>query len=264
MIGFGIMFFNNFRFNIKTRKLLTGIIFENLRILHNITPRDTYIENYEWHRKRHGDKYFDLYHFAFWYGINFHPQNIIEIGTRTGLSLAQLLSGYLDYTNIEVVSFDRFDDGLSNPELVKKHLHALGIPDIKITFHIGDSNELFPKWKQNNSKQWDWILVDGSHQKPWAMNDLENVKDIIKPGGILIMDDINASKEDGIDVPEIWAEFKSKYKSYFKFGEDRHGKGIGWGVKNNRFFLKPRPSTIREKNFQPIVEHKISSYFRYY
>ncbi len=42
------------------KKLLTATIFNNLRILHGVTPQDSYIDNYLWHWKKEGDEFFDF------------------------------------------------------------------------------------------------------------------------------------------------------------------------------------------------------------
>ena len=251
------------KFSIKEKNILTGIVFHNLRMLHSVTERDTYINNYKWHWNRWKEEYFDLYHFCFWYGLNYKPKKIIEIGSRTGLSLCQLLSSYLDFTDMRVVIFDRFDDGLSNPDLIKKHLSHLGIPTDFIESHTGDSNQLVPEFKKSNKDLFDWILVDGSHQEPYVSNDFENVKDLIREGGVIVADDINARPEDNIDVPEAWNKFKDKYKDYFDFWEERNGKGVGVATRNGKPFNESiNESKVQESYVPP--EHLISSFFRYY
>ncbi|MHA1329622.1 MAG: class I SAM-dependent methyltransferase [Candidatus Hodarchaeales archaeon] len=246
-------------FSIELKKVLTGVIFHNLRILHAVTPEDTYIDNYKWHWDKWGDEFFDLYHLCFWYGLNYHPKRIIEIGARTGLSLAQLLSAYLDFDGMRVVIFDRFDDGLSSPELVKKHLNHLGIPTNFLEFHVGDSNVTVPEFKESNKDKFDWILVDGSHQEPYVSNDLENVKDLVVEGGLIVVDDINSRPEDKIQVKEAWKKFKKKYKEYFEFHEELHGKGVGWAIKNG----KPFKTLKVQEQHQP-QQHLISSFFHFY
>lgn len=220
--------------NRELKKILTGIIFHNLRILHGVTKRDTYIENYKWHWKKWGDDFFDLYHFAFWWGLNHHPKKIIEIGCRTGLSLAQLLSAYLDFDGMRVVIFDRFDDSLSCPELVKKHLEHLAIPTDFIEFHTGDSAETVPEFKKTNKDKFGWVLVDGSHVEECVTKDLENVKDLVAENGVLVIDDIASLPEDNISVKPAWEKFKVKYSQQFIFREDMHGKGVGYGVRNSK------------------------------
>jgi len=218
----------------KIKKILTSIIFHNLRILNKVTPRDTYIENYKWHWNKNKDEFFDLYHLAFYWGMTRHPKKIIEIGTRTGLSLCQLLSPYLDFDGMKVVIFDRFDDGLTSPELVKKHLEHLAIPTDFIEFHVGDSGKTVPEFKKTNKDKFDYVLVDGAHIEKYVTIDLENVVDLIAENGIIVVDDIASLPEDNISVKIAWEKFKIKYAQQFTFQEDKAGKGTGWGIRNSK------------------------------
>jgi predicted O-methyltransferase YrrM len=214
------------------KKTLTSQIFNTLRILKGVTPQDDYYTQYLWHLKERGDNFFDIYHLAFWWGANKNPKNIMEIGARTGLSLAQLLSGCLDYTNQRIVIFDRFDDGFCSPELIKKHLDYLFIPHENIEFYTGDSRETVPEFKKfNPNAKFDWILVDGGHLPEYVKPDLENVVDMIAKGGVIVVDDICAEPELGIDVRSEWENFKKKYFDQFEWREDANGKGTGWAIK---------------------------------
>jgi len=213
------------------KKLLTSIIFNNLRVLHKLTPQDTYIANYLWHLEKEKENFFDIYCLAFWWGSYFRPKRIMEIGSRTGLSLVQLLSAYPAHPkDMRVVLFDRWDDGLSCPELIKKHLDYLGIPMDSIEFYTGDSKETVPEFKKYNpNEKFDWVLVDGSHEYDWVKNDLQNVVDIIAKSGVIVADDL--SGEAGPGVAKAWDEFKEKYFDEFSWNEDHSGKGTAWAIK---------------------------------
>lgn len=213
------------------KKLLTSIIFHNLKTLYKVEPRDTYIVNYLNLLKISGDNFFDIYSLGFWWGSNFHPKKIMEIGSRTGLSLIQLLSGYVEYPkNLRVTLFDRWDDGLSNPELIKKYCNHLAIPTDAIEFYTGDSLETVPEFKKYNpNERFDWILVDGSHEYDWAKADLENVVSMIAKDGVIVMDDLNGQAGPG--PKKAWDEFKNKYFKEFSWQEDLAGKGTAWAKK---------------------------------
>jgi predicted O-methyltransferase YrrM len=209
------------------------VIFNVLRILKKINPGDLYYENYLGHLAKRGDKFFDIYHLAWAWVIEHHPKRILEIGTRTGLSLAQLLSAYIDYNGIEkIVSCDLFADSFLSSGLVKLNLKTLNIPSSvidKIEFLTGDSKQLIPRYVQNNPDvKFDWVLVDGSHERVDARLDLENVKSIVDVGGILVFDDLSP---DGMNLEEVWNEFKLCYVDEFDWYEDLNGKGVGWAIK---------------------------------
>jgi len=210
-------------------QLLTSVIFNNLRVLHNLTPKDGYIHNYRWHYQRVGEKFFDLYHLAFWWGSKHHPQNVMEIGSRTGLSVCQLLSSYLDTSGVRVVLFDLWNDGISSPDLIKTHLNHLGIHTKLIEFYQGDSHQTVPKFLETNTDKFDWILVDGDHSPEGAMDDLENIVGVVSPGGVIVFDDL--CEFDGVKLMPTWLQFKEKHLEEFTWHQDLNGKGVGWAVK---------------------------------
>ena len=213
------------------KKTLTSVIFHNLRILDKVCPEDTYIANYKWHWDKWGDEFFDQYCLGFWWGSEHNPKNILEIGSRTGLSLCQLLSGCKNYEGKRVVCFDLWDDGLSNPELIKKYLNHLAIPIVPECYQ-GDSRITVPEFKKTNKDKFDYILVDGGHSDETASVDLENVVDMVSKGGVIVFDDISATIEsDGFDLKPTWERFKEKHLAEFNWQEDKAAKGTAWAIK---------------------------------
>lgn len=209
------------------------VIFSILRILKRINPGDLYYEAYLGHLAKRKETFFDIYHFAWSWVIEHHPKKILEIGTRTGLSLCQLLSAYIDYSGIEtIVSCDLFNDGFISPGLVKLNLKTLNIPQNiidKINFITGDSRIEIPKYaKEHPDDKFDYILVDGSHVEVDARVDLENVKPLVEKGGVIVFDDIDP---DGMSLAPVWHEFMNMYKDEFEWHENYDGKGLGWGIK---------------------------------
>ncbi len=212
------------------QKIQNEVIFSVLRTLKQVNPGDTYYENYLWHYNKRKESFFDIYHFAWAWAIEHKPKRILEIGVRTGLSICQLLSAYIDHSVLErVVLCDVFNDGFISPELVKLNLSTLGIPTDKVEFITGDSKTQIPKFKEENPDyQFDYILVDGDHSVEGARIDLENVKSLVAQGGVIVFDDISP---DGMNLLSVWEEFKNKYSSEFEFNQDLNGKGIGWATK---------------------------------
>jgi predicted O-methyltransferase YrrM len=216
---------------LKENKTLISVFFNNLRILNGVTPSDTYILNYKWHWDKWGDKFYDVYSLCWQWGIKHNPQNILEIGSRTGLSLSQLLSACPNYENKRVVLFDMFDDGLSTPELIKKHLSHLAI-DVNPEFYTGDSRITVSDFIKTNTDKFDWLLVDGAHCDEVASIDLENAYQLVAQGGVIVMDDLSATVEsDGFDLMPTWKRFQNKYLNEFNWYQNLNGKGVGWAVK---------------------------------
>jgi predicted O-methyltransferase YrrM len=209
-------------------KIPNEVIFSILRIIKQGNPGDTYYEAYRSHLEKRGESFFDLYHFCWSWGIEHKPKHILEIGTRTGISLCQLLSGYIDYSNIQrVVSCDVFNDGFISPELVKYNLKLCGIPREtieKIEFKVGDSKVTVPQLEGTFS----YILVDGDHSREGARVDLENASKRVAKDGVIVFDDI---APDGCSLIDVWEAFKDAHKDEYEFNQDLNGKGLGWCIR---------------------------------
>jgi predicted O-methyltransferase YrrM len=213
------------------QKIPNEVIFSVLRTLKGANPGDTYYENYLWHYNKRQESFFDIYHFSWAWSIEHKPRKILEIGVRTGISLCQLLSSYIDYSNIDrVVLCDVFNDGFISPELVKYNLKTLNIPvENKLEFLIGDSKQKVPEFATNNpGTLFDYVLVDGDHSPEGAIADLRNVRFLVAQGGVLVFDDISP---DGMSLLPTWEQFKQECGEEFEWHEDLNGKGLGWGVK---------------------------------
>jgi SAM-dependent methyltransferase len=207
------------------------VIFAILRIIKRGNPGDLYYEAYKGHLGKRGETFYDIYHFNWEWAISHKPKSILEIGTRTGISLCQLLSGYIDHSVIQrVVCCDLFNDGFISPELVKYNLKIVGVPqDVidKVQFLVGDSKKTVSDLPDTD--KFDYILVDGDHSKEGARADLNNAKRLISKGGVIVFDDITP---DGMDLLDVWNAFKEDNSGDFEWHEDMNGKGVGWCIRN--------------------------------
>jgi len=205
---------------------ITASIFNTLRILKKLNPTDTYLEAYQWHYNKRKETFMDTYHFMWYLGSIVKPKRILEIGSRTGLSICQLLSAYINYDSIErIVLCDIFNDGLAKPQVILDSLRYLNIPTDKVQFIVGDSLAEIPKLTDKFSS----ILVDGCHDKDYARQDLRNAVKILDTGGYIVFDDITS---DGCSLQDIWDQFKEEFKDSFTFHENSCGKGIGIAYAN--------------------------------
>lgn len=206
-------------------------IFNTMRILKKVNPGDTYIDNYMYHFNKRGQTFVDYYHLLWTVGSVIQPKKIMEIGCRTGISIAQLLSAMMDYTDLEVYLFDVFADGFLSQGLVKVNLRYLNIPVDKVQFIEGDSAVTVPEFKLNKDKYLDYLLIDGNHDKVAARTDLENCASLVREdGGLLFFDDI---APDGCNLIDVWEDFKASHKE-FLYMENFDGKGIGIAIKKER------------------------------
>jgi SAM-dependent methyltransferase len=209
----------------QSQALATAHIFNVLRILKAKNPGDSYYDEYLKHYAREGNKFYDQYHVALERVIDYPPKRILEIGVRTGLSICNMLSAYINYKVIErVVLVDIWNDGFASPEIVKMNLRALNIPMDKIEFVKGDSKVEVPKLEG----KFDFILVDGDHEKVAAREDLENVVRLCAQDGVIVFDDLSIY---GCNLQDVWDNFTLAHIDEFVFDQDVNGKGVGWATK---------------------------------
>ena len=220
--------------SIAFARMFTPAVFSVMRTLKAKNPGDTYYECYLGHLQKAGPDFFDQYNVAWWYGSQFAPRRVLEVGTRTGISLCQLLSAMVDHEGVEAHCFDLFNDGFVTPKLVELNLKALNLPVSAVQFHTGPSAQTVPEFRKQQLSEsfatisFDWILVDGDHDKTAARIDLENVVDLVAPGGILVFDDV---APDGCDLLDVWEAFRADHPEGFWYGQDLNGKGTAWAIK---------------------------------
>ena len=206
------------------KQTLTAYILNNLRILKQKNPGDTYYDEYLKHSEREGDDFYDQYSFAICRVILNKPKRILEIGVRTGLSICNMLSAYRNLKTVErVVLCDIWADSFTSPEIVKAYLRALNL-QVSPEFIKGDSRVEIPKLQG----EFDYILVDGAHEKEIARQDLENVVRLCAKGGVIVFDDISPF---GCNLLDVWESFETAHKDEFIFDKDMKGKGTAWAEK---------------------------------
>lgn len=204
-------------------------IFNTMRILKRLNPGDTYLEAYRGHLSRNEGKFFDTYVLLWQIGADLAPGRILEIGTRTGISLCQLLSSYVDLSGVEkVVSIDPYDN-FTSPALVKANLKYLNIPTDKMTFIVGKSQDELPKLFEAGER-FDFILVDGDHGKEPAYQDLEMAHKLLMLGGIMVFDDISTAPGECGLLP-VWQKFMNNHPGEYGANYNETGKGVAWGVR---------------------------------
>ena len=209
-------------------RVLTSHILNTLRILKAKNPGDTYYEEYLKHFGREGWEFYDQYHLAIETVLLREPKKILEIGVRTGLSICNMLSAYVNVNVIEkIVLIDIWTDGFASPEIVKMNMRAMNFGEDfinnKVQFIKGDSIEEVPKLKE----KFDYILVDGDHSKTGAFSDLCNVVDLVSDNGVIVFDDISPY---GCSLQDVWDKFKEAYPDRFSYKQDVRGKGVAWAI----------------------------------
>lgn len=210
--------------------MANAAIFNTMRILKRINPGDTYYEAYLQKFKKDGWEFFDTYHLLWNIGITLSPKRILEIGSRTGISICQLLSSYIDLSVVEkVVLVDPWDDGFISPQLVRKNLHALNLNPRRLETRQMKSDQYFGDIDQE--PHFDFILVDGDHTKAVAALDLDAAHVQLESGGIIVFDDISTSPGE-CGLIDVWEAFKAQHKDEYTWAESMIGKGVAWALKN--------------------------------
>lgn len=201
-----------------------------MRLLKKVNIGDAYLENYLGMIEKYGPKFFDTYHLLRAIGETVMPKRILEIGTRTGISLCQLLSsmewGALDAVE-KIVCVDPFD-AWTSANLVRANLKHLDLPYSKPKIMEMKSEDYFAIPEIHDT--FDFILVDGDHSKPGAALDLAGAHRLIERGGIIVFDDISTNEGECGLITEWDAFMKQHGQEYFSYAR-MEGKGVAWGIK---------------------------------
>lgn len=174
-----------------------------------------------------------------WLAEVVQPERYLEIGVRRGFSLATLASVCPAATVFGFDMWMRGYAGVRNPgvKFVRQELDRVGYRG-DAAFISGDSHKTLPLFFGirpptvrerlagragiSNGDDFDMILVDGDHSTLGAYQDLLDVMPHIRPGGVLVFDDI-APDLSSIDDAGLAAIRK-------EMGPDPHGWGDLHGV----------------------------------
>jgi len=143
----------------------------------------------------------------------------LELGTGTGLSTSWILYGMSSSSKLMTVDNDK---GLI--EIAKKHLGL----DTRVEFIISDGEELINKLTPLSI---DLIFAD---TWPGKYNHLEETLDLLKVGGLYIIDDMNPidSWPESHTKKALELEKTLRLKNNFTFTKLNWSTGLMVGVKN--------------------------------
>lgn len=119
-------------------------------------------------------------------------KKVCEIGFNAGHSALLFLLGKENMP----LDFTIFDIGVH--KYTKPALDYLKSQFTKVNFEYveGNSIQLMPKWIENNLEKigtYDLVHVDGGHSEECIVNDMKNSTQLVRVGGLLIIDDTNVS-----------------------------------------------------------------------
>lgn len=117
-----------------------------------------------------------------------NPESYLEVGTREGCSLQTVVQYSPRLSKIvccDTWESENYGSGRGSHSHISVLLDQLGYTGIR-SFLDGDSTVLLP-WL---NEQFDLILIDGNHTDTYAERDAREGWRLLKPSGVLIMDDI--------------------------------------------------------------------------
>lgn len=184
------------------------------------------------------------------------PKTYLEIGTRRGWSLAQVLA---ETPSVKVLSFDLWVKNYASaenpgPAFVKSELKKItGRQTMDIEFISGNSHDTIPEYfekKKNMDIKFDLVTVDGDHTLLGAWWDLLDVIPMVSVGGAVVFDDLGFAGDEEIfgvtaqskyareplplnikTLTDVWNEIKKRNPNFI-FIDNLKGKPpVGFGLR---------------------------------
>tara|TARA_Y100000593_G_scaffold2656_1_gene5367 strand:- start:1062 stop:1550 length:489 start_codon:yes stop_codon:yes gene_type:complete len=94
-----------------------------------------------------------------------------------------------------------------------------------VVFHDGSSHDILPSLELEN--HFDAIYVDGDHSYEGGLNDLNNVLPLVKPGGVILFDDI--AHPSHLDLEDAFDKFVESNENVLENSE-KNKSGLGCGI----------------------------------
>lgn len=148
------------------------------------------------------------------------PNTLLEIGCFEGLSSVFFADHFLDHPNATLTCVDPFlhiaDNDhkqlLNNVEDHFDHNISVCKNADKIMTHKTTSDEFFEN--TGYSKTYNFIYIDGCHECDFIERDMGNCFSVLKPGGVMWMDDYGGG--DGVQIKNTMNSFLEKYAGQYE------------------------------------------------
>lgn len=209
-------------FDFAELETLWPMLLLQVRVLHDANPGDPYFDPARVQRMLERGRRIEKSLFEIRLFLRYRPSTILEIGTRSGLSLANKLAFVPPEHRVAVFCVDPFVEQ-GSPRIVRDNLRRLGVRrDEDLHFLTGDSKAIVPALAAALGEPgFDYVLVDGSHVPEDAFADLRNVFPHVRPGGYVVFDDAGPTAEGvkGHDLIGVWRDALAGHEDEF---EARH------------------------------------------
>lgn len=196
---------------------LWGMIRAMVHCLGPVNPYDKYFQSArledEWARRDlriHKDL------FVAWLAAHKQPKSMLEIGCRTGRSFVAYLINHPQPKNCTSILIDPFIE-MGSPVTVRKNIEFFGLPTEHTHLFVGYSERIVPAIaREFPGVRYEYVLVDGSHERDDALRDLRMIHDLVAPGGYVVFDDIG---RDSYGLIDVWNEWKEAVSDAYEFRE---------------------------------------------
>ena len=199
-----------------------------------------------------------------WAAHRLKPEKYLEVGNRTGWSLLQVVA---ECPAVSVFGFDVWIDDYANapnasPDQLRNLMKEAGHMG-PAYFASGNSQLTLPAFigglrASDNPTQtgFDLITVDGDHSREGACRDLELCAGLVKPGGVIVFDDL-IHREHGY-LLELWRRFQNDHREFvcLENVRDYPGTGVGFRLPLPGFF--PTVSRASDESLLVGSEERVS------
>jgi predicted O-methyltransferase YrrM len=127
----------------------------------------------------------------FWCGKQ-APACICEIGFNAGHSAMLLLLAS------SATTFTVFDIGHHRYTQTCLNYIEHIFPHVAFEYIVGDSTRTMPTQMDGRQETYDLVHVDGGHSEFCATSDMKHADILLKPGGIMVVDDTDAPQINGL------------------------------------------------------------------
>ena len=124
------------------------------------------------------------------------PELIVEVGTYAGGTAAGWARALAENSRGRLICVDNdsyVDD--TYPRVTRINLERAGLEAGRYELRSGDSRAVIPQIAQEHTREVDIYLVDGDHTYEYAQRDLENGLPMLKPGGFILVHDLDRKRK---------------------------------------------------------------------
>ena len=151
--------------------------------------------NYQLKKNGRGKDHPRYGRFVYALARHYKPEFVVEVGTFAGGTAVGFASAINENGRGKLICVDQ--DSYSNgtfPQVVKRNLARLRFPDSNLQLCCGDSRTWLPKLAETMREKAEIVLIDGDHTYDGALADLRNAVPLVKPGGFILVHDVDRSR----------------------------------------------------------------------